>query len=154
MEKEHYGPEQYMHNALQTMLACSQQPPLMYNNHIRGDNKYDCKKKGTTKQIIRTIRKTIMQKPHDFTISLPTQSSSYFVPLWPLVTSCSSASQRVRLWLPAIQYVQVGRLAFLHVGLRFSSSRWYHLLPLMVPCIGEAAGGVFEAGLRKVSGKA
>ena len=28
------------------------------------------------------------------------------------------------------------------------------LLPLMVPCIGEAAGGVLEAGLRKVSGKA
>lgn len=29
-----------------------------------------------------------------------------------------------------------------------------YLLPLMVPCIGEAEGGVFEAGLLKVSGKA
>lgn len=50
-------------------------------------------------------------------------------------------------------YKSVG-FAFLHLDFRVSGSGHYYLLPLMVPCIGEAAGGVFEAGLRKVSGKA
>ena len=95
-----------------------------------------------------------MQNPHNSITSPPTNP---LLALLLLGLSQLLARQLLNAFCCGLLLMNMYKFGLVRLStswFRLSVSGQYYLLPLIVPCIGEAAGGVLEAGLRKVSGKA